>query len=81
MARVTDANVYLVIDRSGKSQIYRSTDRPGWPPSEEKMVRRSLLHTKVHASLDYEFGANILQHHSIKVLQTLSPRTVEQGVR
>ena len=40
LAQIADANIYLVIDRSGKYQIYKSTDEPGWPPSEQEMVRR-----------------------------------------
>ena len=45
LAQITDANVYVVIDRSGKYQVYRSTDEPGWPPSQEEMVRHHVIHT------------------------------------
>lgn len=38
LAQIADANIYIVVDRSGKYQIYRSTDQPGWPPSEQEMV-------------------------------------------
>lgn len=38
LAKIADANVYVVIDRSGKFQVYKSTDTPGWPPSEQEIV-------------------------------------------
>lgn len=41
LAQIADANVYIIVNRGGKYQIYRSTDQPGWPPSEQEMVRQS----------------------------------------
>ena len=38
LAQIADANVYIIVNRGGKYQIYRSTDQPGWPPSEQEMV-------------------------------------------
>ena len=50
LAQLTDANVYVVIGRNGKLQIYRSTNQHGWPPSEEEMVRS--LYTDIQAFLN-----------------------------
>ncbi len=50
LAQIADANIYIVVDRSGKYQIYRSTDQAGWPPSEQEMVSR--LNAKVRAMYD-----------------------------
>ena len=34
LAQVTKADIYIVIRQGNKYYIYKSTDRPGWPPSE-----------------------------------------------
>jgi len=41
LALITNAQVYLVINRNAKYQIYKSTDQPGWPPSEQEIVSHS----------------------------------------
>lgn len=54
LGRIPIVKVYLVIERGGKIDRYKSTDQPGWPPSEEQMVR--FLHTNVHAFPDMSSG-------------------------
>ncbi len=60
LAQIADANIYVVIARSGKYQIYRSTDQPGWPPSEQEMVSR--LNAKVRALFDTMNLGKALSH-------------------
>jgi len=38
LAQVTEADIYIVIRQGNKYYTYKSTDRPGWPPSEEDIV-------------------------------------------
>jgi hypothetical protein len=38
LARLTGAEIYTVICHGNKYYTYKSTDRPGWPPSEQDIV-------------------------------------------
>jgi len=38
LAQVTGADIYIVIRHGNKYYTYKSTDRPGWPPSEQDIV-------------------------------------------
>ena len=41
LAQMTGADIYIVIRHGNKYYTYKSTDRPGWPPSEQDIVSRS----------------------------------------
>ncbi len=70
LAQIADANIYVVINRNDKYQIYKSTDQPGWPPSEQEMVRPhdATLPTMLD---NHDRRSNILSR-GIKVQRTLS---------
>lgn len=38
---MTGADIYIVIRQGNKYYTYKSTDQPGWPPSEQDIVRTS----------------------------------------
>ena len=70
LAQIADANIYVVINRNDKYQIYKSTDQPGWPPSEQEMVRPQ--DATLPTMLDnHDRRGNILSR-GIKVQRTLS---------
>ena len=41
LAQMTGAEIYMVALHRNKYSTYKSTDRPGWPPSEQDIVSRS----------------------------------------
>ena len=41
LSQVAEADIYVVIRRDDKYYIYKSTDRPGWPPSQQDIVSHS----------------------------------------
>ena len=41
LAQMTGAEIYWVIHHNNKYYTYKSTDRPGWPPSEQEIVSHS----------------------------------------
>jgi SRF-type transcription factor (DNA-binding and dimerisation domain) len=43
LAQMTGADIYIVICHGNKYYTYKSTDRPGWPPSEQDIVSRSQI--------------------------------------
>ena len=38
LAQMTGADIYIVIRQGNKYYTYKSTDQPGWPPSEQDIV-------------------------------------------
>ena len=42
LAQLTGAEVFSIIRLSGKLYTYKSTNRPGWPPSEQEIVSPSV---------------------------------------
>jgi len=41
LSQVAEADIYVAILHNDKLYIYTSTDRPGWPPSQQDIVSHS----------------------------------------
>jgi hypothetical protein len=63
LAQIADAKIYFVMDRNERYQIYKSTDQPGWPPSEQEMVNRPT--TKVRALFNSMILGEALSHPKV----------------
>ena len=74
LAQLTEADIYMVAYRNGKYYIYKSIDRPGFPPTEEEIVNRldrSML--CVHYAEISSNRINTILLRCIGVRQTFSP--------
>jgi hypothetical protein len=63
LAQIADAKIYFVIDRNERYQIYKSTDQPGWPPSEQEMVNHP--NAKVRALFNTMILGEALSHPKV----------------
>ena len=63
LTQIADAKIYFVMDRNEKFQIYKSTDQPGWPPSEQEMV--SSPTAKVRALFNTMILGEALSHPKV----------------
>ena len=63
LAQIADAKIYFVMDRNERFQIYKSTDQPEWPPSEQEMINR--LTAKVRTLFNTMILGEALSHFKV----------------
>ncbi|KAK3169321.1 hypothetical protein OEA41_008704 [Lepraria neglecta] len=79
LAQIADADIYIVINRGGKYQIYRSNDQPGWPPSEQEMALSEIvkilsMYSKFNSREDYITLLDSLETLTTELRQEIRPK-------
>ena len=70
LTQIADANIYVVINRNDKYQIYKSTGQLEWSSSEQEMIR--LHDTTLFTMLDNHNKRSNILSRDIKIQRTLS---------